>query len=186
MPEAFVGCGSNIDPERNLRWALAALRERYGTIRSSNVYRSPAFGFDGPDFLNLVIGFETETDADSVEAVLSELENARGRDVGGRSGSRALDLDLLLFGERVDAARRLPRADILRYPFVLIPLDELIGERRHPLTGRRYRDIRADGLAGMGALVLSDSLERDLPADAASAIDRDDLAGDVRSIPHEK
>jgi 2-amino-4-hydroxy-6-hydroxymethyldihydropteridine diphosphokinase len=186
MPEAFVGCGSNVDPERNLRWALAALRERYGAIRCSNVYRSPAFGFDGPDFLNMVIGFQTDSDADGVEAAVSELENACGRDAGGRSGSRTLDLDLLLFGERIDAARRLPRADILEYPFVLIPLDELIGERRHPLTGRRYRDIRADGLAGMDTMVLSDFPGSDLPADTAPAIHRDDLTGDVRSVPHEK
>jgi 2-amino-4-hydroxy-6-hydroxymethyldihydropteridine diphosphokinase len=83
----------------------------------------------------MVIGFETDQEADRVEEQLSALENARGRDAGDRSGSRTLDLDLLLFGERVDAARRLPREDVLRYPFVLAPLAELAPARKHPVTG---------------------------------------------------
>ena len=139
MPEAYVGCGSNIDPEQNLKWALAQLRQRFGELRCSGVYRSPAFGFDGPDFLNLVVGFATDVSADVVEAELSRLETARGRNYGGRSGSRTLDLDLLLFDARVDPARRLPRADILRYPFVLLPLAEICPKGKHPVTGATYQ-----------------------------------------------
>lgn len=135
MPEVYVGCGSNIDARSNLRWAIRELNLKFGHLRCSAVYLSPAFGFDGPDFLNMVVAFETQADADSVEAVLSELENARGRGDGDRSGSRTLDLDLLLLGDRVDAARRLPRDDILRYPFVLAPLAELSPALVHPVTG---------------------------------------------------
>jgi 2-amino-4-hydroxy-6-hydroxymethyldihydropteridine diphosphokinase len=135
MPEVFVGCGSNIDARLNLRWASQQLKRNFGPLRCSSVYQSPAFGFDGPDFLNMVVGFETDAAADAVEAVLSDLENARGRGSADRSGSRTLDLDLLSFGDRVDAARRLPRDDILRYPFVLAPLAELAPEYIHPVTG---------------------------------------------------
>ena len=125
MTEVFVGLGSNIEPEKHLRWALAELGHHFGKLDVSGVYRSPAFGFDGPDFLNMVVRFDTGADADAVEAVLSSLENECGRDDGARNGSRTLDLDLLLFGERIDAGRRLPRRDILIYPFVLAPLAEL-------------------------------------------------------------
>ena len=135
MPEVFVGCGSNIDPQENLRWALDGLETHFGVCRRSSVYQSPAFGVDGPDFLNMVVAFITDLHADDVEAVLSELENARGRNTGDRSGSRTLDMDLLLLGECVDAERRLPRTDVLRYPFVLAPLAELAPELRHPVTG---------------------------------------------------
>jgi len=135
MPDVFVGLGSNIAPEENLRWALGALRQHFGPLRTSSVYRSPAFGFAGPDFLNMVAAFDTSTGPDAVEAVLSTLENERGRNPSDRSGSRTLDLDLLLYGARVDAPRRLPRADVLRYPFVLAPLAEMAPGLVHPVTG---------------------------------------------------
>jgi 2-amino-4-hydroxy-6-hydroxymethyldihydropteridine diphosphokinase len=139
MPDVFVGIGSNIEPERHLRWALERLERQFGPLQRSDVYRSPAFGFEGPDFLNMVVGFECSGHVDDVEQVLSSLENECGRADGDRSGSRTLDLDLLLFGERIDAARRLPRTDILIYPFVLKPLNDLTPERVHPVTGRTMR-----------------------------------------------
>jgi 2-amino-4-hydroxy-6-hydroxymethyldihydropteridine diphosphokinase len=47
MPEVFVGLGSNIEPEANLRWALVELGQRFGRLECSRVYRSPALGFEG-------------------------------------------------------------------------------------------------------------------------------------------
>ncbi|HEY5665381.1 MAG TPA: 2-amino-4-hydroxy-6-hydroxymethyldihydropteridine diphosphokinase [Gammaproteobacteria bacterium] len=140
MPEVFVGCGSNIEPERHLLWALGELERRFGPIRRSSVYRSAAFGFDGPDFLNMVIGFSTDEPVDVVEGFLSELESECGREVGSRSGSRTLDLDLLMFGQRVDPKWRLPRDDVLRYSFVRIPLADLAPGLRHPVTGIAMQD----------------------------------------------
>lgn len=135
MNKVFVGCGSNIDAEVNLRWAIDELARHFGPLSCSSVYQSPAFGFEGPDFLNMVVAFDSDLSADAVEGVLSSLENTRGRDPAARSGSRTLDLDLLLLGERVDAARRLPRIDILRYPFVLGPMAEIAPRLKHPVTG---------------------------------------------------
>ena len=158
MPEIFVGLGSNIEPEANLRGALAALRLQFGELHCSSVYRSPAFGFVGPEFLNMVVGLSADVGVDALEVALSELENARGRDPGKRSGSRTIDLDLLLYGSRVDAARRLPRADVLEYPFVLAPLAEIAPRLAHPVTGilleRAWMDIagRSDALRRVGTL----------------------------------
>jgi 2-amino-4-hydroxy-6-hydroxymethyldihydropteridine diphosphokinase len=158
MPDVFVGVGSNIEPEHHLRWALDKLERHFGTLRRSDIYRSPAFGFDGPDFLNMVVAFESSAHVDEVENVLSNLENECGRADDDRSGSRTLDLDLLLFGDRIDATRRLPRTDILIYPFVLGPLNDLAPERAHPVTGRTMRSAwddvggRADALVRLGAL----------------------------------
>lgn len=134
MVEVFVGCGSNIEPQQNLRWAVSSLGQHFAPLTCSSVYESPAFGFDGPDFLNMVVGFETALPVDDVEAVLTTLENERGRNSGQRAGSRRLDLDLLIYGGRVDAGRRLPRADVLAYPFVLAPLAEIAPALRHPVT----------------------------------------------------
>jgi len=148
MPEVFVGLGSNIEPERHLRWALAALERRFGPVRRSDVYRSPPFGFDGPDFLNLVVAFGATAGIEAIEAALSELESSRGRDGRQRAGSRTLDLDLLLYGARVDARQRLPRADVLRYPFVLVPLADLAPELVHPVTGVAIGAAREAAAAG--------------------------------------
>lgn len=152
MPEIFVGLGSNIEPEANLRAALAALRRRFGELVCSSVYRSPAFGFAGPEFLNMVVGFRADIGVDALETALSELENACGRGLGLRSGSRTIDLDLLLFGRRVDAARRLPRADVLAYPFVLAPLAEIAPDLPHPVTGAPLGLAWASIASGVDAL----------------------------------
>ncbi|HEX6996261.1 MAG TPA: 2-amino-4-hydroxy-6-hydroxymethyldihydropteridine diphosphokinase [Gammaproteobacteria bacterium] len=141
MVEVYVGVGSNIEPERHLRLAVAALEARFGRIRCSSVYRSPSFGFCGADFLNMVCAFSTDRGPDDVERELYDIEYEGGRVRRvERYSSRTLDLDLLLFGEAVDAARRLPRSDVLRYPFVLAPLVELDPALRHPLTGVALAD----------------------------------------------
>jgi 2-amino-4-hydroxy-6-hydroxymethyldihydropteridine diphosphokinase len=136
MPDVFVALGSNVEPERHLHRALADLERHCGSLRRSGIYRSPAFGFSGPDFLNVVVGFGSVGGPDAVTELLTMLENSAGRSRAG-SGSILcpLDLDLLLCGRRVDPSRRLPRGDILRHAFVLAPLAELVPELAHPVTG---------------------------------------------------
>jgi 2-amino-4-hydroxy-6-hydroxymethyldihydropteridine diphosphokinase len=141
MPEVFVGIGSNIDAELNLREALAKLRARFGEIEVSSVYRSPAFGFEGDDFLNIVVGFGTSLAAAEVDAALSAIEYAGGRvRAPSRFAPRTLDLDLLIHGGCVDPRQRLPRDDVLAYPFVLGPLAEIAPDLVHPIGGQRIAD----------------------------------------------
>lgn len=132
----FVSAGSNIEARANLEAACAALKERCGALELSPVYESPAEGFDGPPFLNLVVSFRTEEPPGDVLDALAELENRAGRDRSrGKFSSRTLDLDLLLYGDRVDATLKLPHPDIERYAFVLRPLADLAPNLRHPVTG---------------------------------------------------
>ena len=133
---AFVGAGSNIEPRANLEAACAALKQHYGELELSPLYRSPAAGFSGPDFLNLVAGFRTEEAPAAILERLADLEADAGRDrSAGKFSSRTLDLDLLLYGDRIDAALKLPHPDIERYAFVLKPLADLAPDLRHPATG---------------------------------------------------
>lgn len=143
--EIYAGLGSNIDPERHLGKAIEALRHRYGRIDLSPVYRNPAVGFVGDDFLNLVIRFRSEHPPAELERSFPEMERAAGRRKPATAGApefgpRTLDLDLLLYGARVDPAARLPRNDILRHAFVLRPLADLAPDLVHPLTGRTMAD----------------------------------------------
>lgn len=139
MTKVYLGLGSNIDAERNLRMGVDELRRRFGELEFSRVYQSKAVGFDGADFLNLVVGLETQLGPASIEAAIEDIHELAGRHRGEEKfAARALDIDLLLYDDLVqDAATpRLPRADILAYSFVLRPLAEIAPETMHPVTGK--------------------------------------------------
>lgn len=142
MPDVYVGVGSNIEPESNIAAAVEALSDEFGAIDSSSVYRNPPIGFDGSDFLNLVLRFQSSATPLAVDEVLGDLEQRAGRDrTKGQPGSRSLDLDLLLFGSMVDAPLRLPHEDIRRYSFVACPLAELAPRLRHPIMGTSIEEL---------------------------------------------
>jgi 2-amino-4-hydroxy-6-hydroxymethyldihydropteridine diphosphokinase len=136
MPEVFIGAGSNADPERRLHRALAELERRFGSLRCSNVVRGPAVGVRAADYLNVVVVTQTERAVDSVRAELRALETLAGRTRADPAVCE-LDLDLLVYGRRVDAERRLPRPGLFALPFVLVPLAELAPDLVHPVTGER-------------------------------------------------
>ena len=143
MAVVYVGLGSNIDAEQNLRLGLDELRNRYGELNVSAVYRSKAVGFDGEDFLNLVASFESETSPEEICETIELIHNLSGRDPdGGKWESRPLDIDLLLYNDLVIDERpvRVPRDDVLEYSFVLRPMAELAPDLVHPMTGRTMRE----------------------------------------------
>jgi 2-amino-4-hydroxy-6-hydroxymethyldihydropteridine diphosphokinase len=142
MPEVLVGIGSNQEPLSALRAAVAALEESYGRLVRSSVYRGPAAGPAAADYLNMAVGFATESDIDSVRAELARIETAAGRSRADPLVCR-LDLDLLVYGARVDASRRSPRSGLFSLPFVLLPLNEIAPNLVHPLTGERCSAARA-------------------------------------------
>lgn len=142
--EVYVSAGGNIDPETHLKTACRALEQRFGPLTVSSVYRTAAVGFDGDDFLNLVLTFTTDNDIHAVNAELVCLEEAAGRDrSAGSFSSRTLDLDLLLYGQAVfsEGKLRVPREDILKYAFVLAPLAEMAPKLRHPVSGRTMQEL---------------------------------------------
>ncbi|MDX1592998.1 MAG: 2-amino-4-hydroxy-6-hydroxymethyldihydropteridine diphosphokinase [Gammaproteobacteria bacterium] len=146
MAEIFVSLGSNLDRDRQFRRAARALREAYTDVVLSPVYESAAVGFDGPPFYNAVARATTEETLDAVLGTLRAIEDAQGRVRRADSfHSRTLDLDLLLYDDLVleTPTVALPRDEILRYAFVLGPLADLAGTRRHPVSGLPYAELWA-------------------------------------------
>lgn len=142
--DVYVSAGSNIDPEHHLRAACHSLTEKFGPLSLSSVYRTKAVGFDGDDFLNLVLSFSTDLDVQAVNAFLEETEMSAGRAPSAASfAPRTLDLDMLLYGQEIldEPAVRVPRADILDYAFVLAPMAELAPRLRHPVDGSTMEEL---------------------------------------------
>lgn len=154
MGKAYLSLGSNVEAERNLRSAFAALSARFGSIVASMTYRFPAVGFDGPDFLNAAAVIDSDLDPQALNVWLHELEDAHGRDRSGpRFGDRPLDIDIVFYDDLVLSGPghlQLPR-DELRHAFVLRPLAEIAPDFVDPRSGRTL------------AALWADSPERDVP-----------------------
>ena len=139
MARVYLGLGSNINAEDNLRLGIAELRSRYSSVDLSRVYQSAALGFEGDDFLNMVVGLTTDAGLHEIHEQIEEIHALSGRQRGAaRFTSRPLDIDLLMYDDIVSAepGLRLPRQDILEHSFVLRPFAELAPDLVHPETGR--------------------------------------------------
>ena len=139
MAKIYLGLGSNVEPEKYLQLGIRELGQRFAVLEMSNIYRSKAVGFDGADFLNLVLGFDSDLSPSEIHQSIDDIHRVAGRQRGeSRFSPRTLDIDLLLYDDLVlDAGPiRVPRTDILKYSFVLGPLAEIAANLRHPESGR--------------------------------------------------
>ena len=129
MALIYLSLGSNIDRHVRIEAALDALHGEFGELLLSPVYESDSVGFDGDNFYNLVVG--------------KAIENDNGRDrTAARFGPRSLDIDILtvdaICGHRDGI--ELPRDEILKNAFVLLPMADLAPHALHPKTGRTYSE----------------------------------------------
>jgi len=155
MARAYVSIGSNIEPAVNVLAALQLLADAFGPLRCSSVFRTPAVGFEGEDFLNMVVGLDTDDPPQRLAARLREFEDLRGRKRGGaRFSARTLDLDVLTWDDAIlaDGKLVLPRPEIIEQAFVLGPLAELAGDERHPVLQRTYAELWAQMRSSAHAL----------------------------------
>ena len=144
MAQVFLSIGSNIEREKHIDGALNALQLSFGELELSPVYESEAVGFTGDAFLNLVVSIQTELNVPELANQLRQIEDQHGRDrEGPKFSSRTLDIDILTYGDckGVFGSVRLPRDEITRNAFVLLPLSELAPGACHPLTQKTYQQL---------------------------------------------
>lgn len=128
MHRVYLGLGSNIEPEKHISAAIAECRKLLRILKISNVYRGPALGFSGPDFLNLVVAAETDLELEALISRLRQVEYAYGRPpCAEKFSSRSLDIDILTYDEcrGVHHGITLPRPEITKCAFVLRPFAEI-------------------------------------------------------------
>jgi len=138
MATVFLGLGSNVEPHQNLRLAISELQQRYGSLEISSVYENAAIGFEGSDFLNLVVRLNSEESPADMHEHIESIHDMAGRErCNTKFISRPLDIDLLLYDDLIlnEPPISIPRGDILEYSFVLRPLQELAPDLVHPVTG---------------------------------------------------
>jgi 2-amino-4-hydroxy-6-hydroxymethyldihydropteridine diphosphokinase len=140
MADAYVAAGSNVRPRTSLTEALRLLARDFPGLAASPAYSNPAVGFQGDDFINLVVRFPADLPTEALLERLKSVERVCGREPGApKWGPRTLDLDLLLHGDAVGrvAGKSLPHPDLLTRGWVLGPLAELDPGLVHPVTGER-------------------------------------------------
>ena len=143
MAQVYISVGSNINRETMVRSGVAELSNIFTNLVKSSVYESIAVGFEGDNFYNLVVGFEAD-DPHQVAHALREIEQAHGRHRGEKKfAPRTLDLDLLLYDQEDlhDQGLDVPRAEIIRYAFVLGPLAEIAPQELHPVLQKSYAQL---------------------------------------------
>ncbi len=144
MPEVFASLGSNRDRENNITSAVAAIGHCFGPLTCSTVYQNKAVGFEGDDFLNMVLSLQTEISPLEVQKIFRQIEAAHGRTRQEKKfAPRTLDIDLILYGDLVinEGRLKLPHKNILEYAFVLWPLTEIAPGLLHPHKQQNYRQI---------------------------------------------
>jgi len=161
VTRACIGLGANLgDAAQTLRDAFQAMAAlpRTALLARSQLYSTPAWGNeDQPAFVNAAAVLETALDAPALLEALLEIERRFGRvrDPAVHWGPRALDLDVLLFGEAVIDLPQLqvPHPYLHARAFALLPLAEIAPEALIPGHGR-VRDavmrVQACGIAPIG------------------------------------
>ena len=127
---AFIGVGSNIQPERNITDALVRLSKRVDIKGISTFYKTtPILRKDQDDYLNGVWQISTSVPPEKLKfGVLRKIEKELNHNrESDKYASRTIDLDLLLYGDLVIHEENLtiPDPDICKRSFIAFPLSEI-------------------------------------------------------------
>ncbi|TVZ52952.1 2-amino-4-hydroxy-6-hydroxymethyldihydropteridine diphosphokinase [Dokdonia sp. Hel_I_53] len=117
-------------------------------IKISPVYKSPAWGFEAPDFHNCVVKMSTSLSPSSLLKKTQYIEKKLGRVKSDNKGyeSRHIDIDILLYGDLIvnEPNLSIPHPLMLDRKFVLQPLVDICGDEFSEVFSKTYSSIFED------------------------------------------
>jgi 2-amino-4-hydroxy-6-hydroxymethyldihydropteridine diphosphokinase len=148
MIDAFIGLGANLgDRMETLGAAVEQLAREPGFLlrATSRVYETEPLGPPQPRYLNAVVRIGTLLSPRVTLRRLLEIEELLGRVRREHWGSREIDLDLLLYGDRIvaEGALRVPHPHLHERAFALVPLAEIAPDAYHPQMARSAAEMLA-------------------------------------------
>ena len=145
MALIYISAGSNQGNRAEyLRMAAQLLAPAVKILRTSELYLTEPWGYKPqPSFYNLVWEAETDLDPDSLLKHFKEIEKRIGRVKTLRYGPRVIDLDILLYDDKVYQSQNLtiPHAMMRERRFVLQPLCDLIPMEQDPVTKKTWFEL---------------------------------------------
>ena len=147
MNKAYISLGSNEGQRlESIRKAVIQIQKRIGVLTDlSSLYETPAWGFEGPDFLNACIGIKTgDTPLEVLENLLAiEQQMGRKRSLEFTYSSRTIDLDLLFYEDQVidNENLKLPHPRLELRKFILYPMCEIDPDLVHPRLGKSLSEL---------------------------------------------
>ena len=145
--QVTLAIGSNIgDKKLNIANCIAIIHETVATVvKTSQLYESPAWGFDGDAFYNCVILAHTHLSASEILVQVLEVEKVLGRTRSESAGyqSRIIDIDIITFNEEVIVTDDLivPHPQMENRLFVLLPMSDLQMDWMHPIYHKTLGEL---------------------------------------------
>ncbi|BBG59773.1 2-amino-4-hydroxy-6-hydroxymethyldihydropteridinepyrophosphokinase [Providencia rustigianii] len=156
MEQVYIAIGSNLgEPLKQAQQAIAALDAipQSRIAATSSIYRTKPLGpQDQPDYLNMAVLLETDLEPEELLNHTQKIELELGRvRKDERWGPRTLDLDIMLFGNRVISTERLtvPHYGLKEREFMLYPLSDITPSLIFPdgeLLSDRLNHVPRNGL----------------------------------------
>ena len=143
---AAIALGSNLgDSAQILTNAITVIDTVPGiqVTARSHLYKTAPVGPPQPDYINACITVRTTLSPRELLHRLLAIESQFGRVRQERWGARSLDLDLLLYGDRIIAAQKLsvPHPRLHERPFVLVPLMDVAAQWPHPILNKTVEQL---------------------------------------------
>ncbi|WP_257658252.1 2-amino-4-hydroxy-6-hydroxymethyldihydropteridine diphosphokinase [Parapedobacter lycopersici] len=146
--EAYLLLGTNLgNRQALLDLAVHSLAEEAGEISAiSSIYESMAWGkHDQPDYLNQVVKLTTPLTPLQLLKIINEIERKLGRERHQKWGPRLIDIDILLYGNRVvdHPQLQIPHPHLPNRRFALVPLQEIAPGVIHPAHQKTITELLA-------------------------------------------